>query len=74
MQICLRMAVQKNMDARNFGVAARLLSELLSQKGLPDQANLELRRKKCEEVRGSASYCVPWLGYLARMLDSHNPP
>lgn len=47
------MAVQKNMDARNFGVAARLLDELLSRKGLPDQANLELRRKKCDEVRAS---------------------
>lgn len=48
--ICLRMAIQKNMDARNFGVAARLLGELLTRKGLPDQASLEQRKKKCEEV------------------------
>ena len=53
------MAVQKNMDARNFGVAARLLGELLSQKGLPDQANLELRCKKCEEEKLADATLAP---------------
>ena len=47
---CMRMAVIKNMEANNFGVAGRLL-QTLTKHTLPDQSNLELRLRKCEEEK-----------------------
>lgn len=64
--ICMRMAVIKNMEAANYGVAGRLL-QVLTKQNLPDQANLETRLRKCEEERFAdsslpAPYSCPTCG------------
>lgn len=48
--ICARMAINKNLDVNNFGVAGRLLQSLVPLQ-LPDQATTESRLKKCEEEK-----------------------
>lgn len=48
--ICVRMAVNKNIEAGNYGVAARLLQTLLPLQ-LPDHASHETKLKKCEEEK-----------------------
>eukprot|EP01117_Protostelium_nocturnum_P020077 TRINITY_DN887_c0_g3_i3.p1 TRINITY_DN887_c0_g3~~TRINITY_DN887_c0_g3_i3.p1 ORF type:complete len:1630 (-),score=381.09 TRINITY_DN887_c0_g3_i3:54-4943(-) len=58
--ICTRMAINKNMESRNFKVAARLLKTILPLK-LVDQTSLEQKLEQCKEngLRNSTSYVVP---------------
>lgn len=57
--ICTRMAINKNMEARNYKVAARLIKTLLPLK-LMDQSTLEQKLEQCKEngMRNSTSYVV----------------
>lgn len=48
-QVCLRMAINKNMEVGNYGVAACILRSMLSRE-LPDRGSLEAKLKKCEEM------------------------
>eukprot|EP01113_Clastostelium_recurvatum_P040292 TRINITY_DN6256_c0_g1_i1.p1 TRINITY_DN6256_c0_g1~~TRINITY_DN6256_c0_g1_i1.p1 ORF type:complete len:889 (+),score=245.86 TRINITY_DN6256_c0_g1_i1:47-2713(+) len=55
--VCMRMAITKNMAARNFGISSRFLEIILS-KGVPDQEAVSKKLQLCR-AEGGIDYSLP---------------
>eukprot|EP01114_Cavostelium_apophysatum_P013531 TRINITY_DN3296_c0_g1_i1.p1 TRINITY_DN3296_c0_g1~~TRINITY_DN3296_c0_g1_i1.p1 ORF type:complete len:1699 (-),score=536.14 TRINITY_DN3296_c0_g1_i1:50-5146(-) len=47
--VCVRMAINKNLEVRNYGTAGRFLKQLLSISSIPDAPAMQEKLKLCED-------------------------